>query len=61
MWPRVRIVHSNYIDGGLGVDLEPLIRFNFVRIVASSYSIAGYINDEDGTSIPLSAVLGEVL
>ena len=61
MWPRVRIVNSNFIDGGSGDDPDPLIRFNFIRIVTSSYSIAGYINSEDGISTPLSAILGEVL
>lgn len=59
--PRVRIINSNFIDGSTGSDLEPIITFNHIRIVTSSYSIAGRINSQDGSSAPLAARVGEVL
>lgn len=58
--PRVRIVNSNYVDGGPGSDPEPTIRFDNVRIVTSSYSIAGAINEVDGSSTSISATVGEI-
>jgi len=59
--PRIRIVNSNYVDGGVSADHEPTIRFDNIRIVTSSYSIAGSINGEDGTSASLSATIGDIL
>jgi len=59
--PRVRILNSTFIDGGTGSDKEPTIRFNHIRVVTSSYSIAGNISELDGTSTPLAASIGEVL
>jgi len=59
--PRIRITNSNYVDGGTGDDPEPTIRFDHIRIVTSSYSIAGQINEEDGASSPLASTVGEVL
>jgi hypothetical protein len=59
--PRVRVLNANYIDGGTGTDPEPTIRFDHIRIVSSSYSIAGVINEEDGSNAALAATIGEVL
>lgn len=59
--PRVRIVNSNYVDGGTGADHEPTIKFDNIRVVTSSYSIAGAINNEDGSSSSLAATVGEIL
>lgn len=59
--PRVRIVNSNHVDGGTGADNEPTIRFDNIRVVTSSYSIAGDINDEDGSTSALAATVGEIL
>ena len=58
--PRVRIVNSNYVDGGPGSDPEPTILLDDVRIVTSSYSIAGAINGEDGSSTAISAVVSDI-
>ena len=59
--PRVRILNSNYVDGGPSADTEPTIRFNHIRIVTSSYSIAGSISGEDGTSSALGTTVGQIL
>lgn len=60
--PRVRIVGSTFVDGGPGgVDPNPVIRFDHVRIVTSSYSIAGNIMGEDGSGTALGTTVGDVL
>jgi len=59
--PRVRILNSTSVDGGTGQGVNPTISFNHVRVVTSSYSIAGNISNVDGTSTPLSASVGDVL
>lgn len=59
--PRVRIVNSNYVDGGPGGDPESTIRFDHVRIVTSSYSIAADINEEDGANSSSAATVGHIL
>lgn len=59
--PRVRIINSTFVDGGSGNDPEPTIRFDNVRIVTSSYSIAGSISNTDGSSMPLAASVGDIL
>jgi hypothetical protein len=59
--PVVRITNSNVITGGTGDDLEPIIEFGSLRIVTSSYSIAGAINEEDGSLSALSASVADVI
>lgn len=59
--PRVKITNSTLVDGGGSIDEEPTIRFDNIRIVTSSYSIAGSILEEDGASRPLTASIGDVL
>ena len=61
IYPRIRINGSTYADGGAGGDVSPLIHFVNMRIVTSSYSVAGNILSEDGTSQSLATVLGDVL
>ncbi len=61
IFPRVKFTGSTYADGGSGGGVNPLIRFRNLRIVTSSYSIAGNILGEDGTSQSLAAELGDVL
>ena len=58
--PRVRIINSNYVDGGPGDDPEPTMLLDDVRVVTSSYSIAGAINSEDGSSEALAATVGDI-
>jgi len=59
---RVRIQNATLVDGGPGgPDPNPVIRFDNVRIVTSSYSIAGNILGEDGSSSPLATTVGDVL
>lgn len=59
--PRMRIINSTSIDGGPGQGVNPVIRFNHIRVVTSSYSVAGNILNQDGTSMPLAASVGDVL
>lgn len=60
--PRIRIRGSVFVDGGPGgADPNPVIRFDHVRIVTSSYSIAGNILSQDGSSSPLATTIGDVL
>jgi len=56
---RVKIVGSNFVDvgGGAGGDPLPLLEFGKIRIITSSYSVAGRILGEDGTSTSLAAVV----
>ncbi|KKM61186.1 hypothetical protein LCGC14_1534240 [marine sediment metagenome] len=61
MVPRIRIVNSHYVDGGTSADQEPTITFNNIRIVTSSYSIAGDIDDVDGSSSSIGVTVGEIL
>ncbi|MFA5023443.1 MAG: hypothetical protein WC523_00600 [Patescibacteria group bacterium] len=58
--PRIKIVNSTLIDGGTGDDPEPVIAFNNVRVVTSSYSIAGHINQISSDTSQF-ALLGDVL
>lgn len=59
--PRVKIINSNLIDGGSGADSEPTIRFDNVRILTSSYSVAGSIAGVDGSSTPIGTTVGDIL
>lgn len=60
--PRIRIQGAIYVDGGPGgPDPNPVIRFDRVRIVTSSYSVAGNILGEDGSSSPLATTVGDIL
>lgn len=59
--PRIRIVGSIYVDGGPGPDPRPIMYFDHIRVVTSSYSIAGSALIEDGSSSSLAAPLGNVL
>ncbi|KKL80377.1 hypothetical protein LCGC14_2005380, partial [marine sediment metagenome] len=59
--PRIRITNSRFIDGGPGADPEPTVQFDHIRVVTSSYSIAGNITNEDGSSSALATTVGEVL
>lgn len=60
--PRVRITGSVFIDGGtIPIDPTPIIYFGKIRLITSSYSIAGNILGEDGSITALAATLGEVL
>lgn len=59
--PRIRIRNSNYVDGGIGPDPEPTIRFDNIRVVTSSYSIAGSINSTDGSSVSLGVSVDDIL
>lgn len=59
--PRVKIINSNLVDGGSGSDSEPTIRFDNIRIVVSSYSIAGAISGTDGSTTPVGVSVGEIL
>lgn len=59
--PRVRILNSTFANGGGSSDSSPTIRFNHIRVVTSSYSIAGNILEQDGTSSSLAAGVGAVL
>lgn len=58
--PRIRILNSNYIDGDVG-DSLPIISFNNIRLVTSSYSIAGFIEEQDGSDVAISTTIGDVL
>jgi hypothetical protein len=59
--PRIRIVGSTYIDGGAGGGALPTIKFSKIRIVTSSYSVAGNVSGTDGTTTSLATNLGNVL
>lgn len=59
--PRVRISNSTAVDGGSGSGVNPVITFDNVRVVTSSYSVAGNVLGQDGTSMPLASLIGEVL
>lgn len=59
--PRIRILNSTNIDGGTGSGVNPVIQFDHIRVITSSYSVAGNILDEDGTSTPLASPVGEIL
>jgi hypothetical protein len=56
---RTKIVNSNHVDGQ-GYS-NPILNFDNARIIISSYSIAGYINGEDGSDVSISAVVSETL
>ena len=57
---RVKITGATFVDNAV-TDSLPLVEFGKVRIITSSYSIAGNILSTDGTSTILSAVVGDVL
>lgn len=59
--PMVRVVGSNYIDGGTSDDVEPNIEFDHIRIVASSYSVAANINEENNSESGTVALIGDIL
>jgi len=59
--PRIRIIGSTYIDGGGGGGTNPKINFGKIRIITSSYSIAGNILGIDGTSAALGTTVGDIL
>lgn len=59
--PRIKIENSTSVDGGPGDDVEPMLEFNYIRVVTSSYSIAGYINNLDRPGEPMVATVGEIL
>lgn len=59
---RIKIFGSTFIDGGtVPIDTSPIIYFSKVRLVSSSYSIAGTALNQDGSSTALGALIGEVL
>lgn len=58
---RVKITSSLYIDGGGGGGSDPEIEFGKVRIVTSTYSVAGNVSGEDGSSVALGATISDVL
>jgi len=58
--PRVKITGSTYADGGSGGDVNPIIQIFNMRIVTSSYSIAGNILG-DSTNQTLATTIGDVL
>lgn len=59
--PRIKIINSDLVDGGISVDNEPTIRFDNVRIVTSSYSVAGSIDEVDETNTSIGVTVGEIL
>jgi hypothetical protein len=59
--PRIRVINSHLIDGGTSSDTEPTITFDNIRIVTSSYSIAGAIDEVDGSSSSIGVTVGEIL
>ena len=60
--PRIRIQGSTYVDGGPGgSDPNPEIRFDNVRIVTSSYSVAGNILSVDGSTSSIATTIDDVL
>ena len=59
--PRVRIENSIKVDGGPGSDPDPVLEIDHIRVVTSSYSIAGRIIGADGTIEALAATIGETL
>ena len=59
--PRVKITGSTFADGGDSGDVSPKIDFYNVRIIISSYSIAGNITGQDGSNQSLSATVGNIL
>lgn len=59
--PRVKITGSIFADGGDGGDVSPKIDFYNIRLVISSYSIAGNILQEDGTTQSLATTIGNIL
>jgi hypothetical protein len=59
--PRIKITGSTYIDGGAGGGSTPIMRFGKIRIVNSSYSVAGNILGVDGSDVALATNLGDVL
>jgi hypothetical protein len=59
--PRVKITGSTFADGGDTGDVSPKIDFYNVRVVISSYSIAGNILQQDGTEQSLATTIGNVL
>ncbi len=58
--PRIKITGSTYIDGGISGGIMPIINFSNIRVVVSSYSIAGYIN-ENSENVSQSALFGNFL
>jgi hypothetical protein len=58
--PRIRITGSTNINGG-GLGSAPRIKFGKIRVITSSYSVAGSILNQDGTSVPLAATVGNIL
>jgi hypothetical protein len=58
--PRIRITGSEFINGG-GIGSLPVIQFGKIRVITSSYSIAGSILNQDGESVPLAATVGDIL
>lgn len=61
MVPRIRIINSHYIDGGTSSETEPTITFDDIRIVSSSYSVAGDISNVDGSSSSIGVAVGDIL
>jgi hypothetical protein len=59
--PRIRISGCDQIDGGVNGDPAPLIQVGLVRIIGSSYSIAGTLLESDGSATALAASVGEIL
>lgn len=58
---RVKITGSVLIDGGSGSGTDPQIEFGKVRVVTSTYSIAGSVSGQDGSSVALGTSISDVL
>lgn len=59
--PRIKITGCDQIDGGATGSAVPQISVGLVRIVGSSYSVAGSILNSDGNSTALAASVGNIL
>jgi hypothetical protein len=59
--PRIQIENSTKVDGGPGSDPSPILEITSMRIVTSSYSIAGYISEVDGSNESVAATIGAIL
>lgn len=57
---RVKIINAENVDGTNG-SIAPLLRFGKVRVITSTYSVAGSILGQDGATTALAAVVGDTL
>lgn len=59
--PRIKITGCDNIDGGATGSASPMISVGLIRVIGSSYSVAGSILGQDGNNTALAATVGEIL